>query len=522
MLSIYRSLLNHAYAYSGKSKIGVVLHSSCVLSDELEEMFRDRIICAIYDFYVFEDSFYELSLFRHSRISGISANAALIIERVKKFENYNVRDCYGKIGDSGVYNIIRAFRPGEDNSFIFVFCDASSADEFVMNVIPDDTEIGRAVDNNVNYKVYDYLSILSFDVSIDGIDAAHSHSAPVPLSAFSRNKPELWKMRQEPTVLIRESDEELDFDKLNRFYIYEPFNGKRKAQIPKKNIEVTFSGNHARFCTVKGFSEYENKLLKIFKKPSKSKEFYAYIEKLIRYNRLFADRIALPEAIVYASDMNEEIHLVGFVMPHKRCTQVKNLFMDPMQKDMSDDFFDSYIGCCRKYAAQTALLLAEMRLFGLSMTDVSGANICIDDDKDNIYMVDADSIEPEGFVFKRWIYTPGYGYKGIFNAPQRKYYYPIYLSEFSFAVLLFNIYFRSSPLENNGRNHDRKYANWKEAYESFERVNCVTMYDAWLHPVLKKLWCEKFSDESRISFLKTFNEDKIYSLGQWVKILSLR
>lgn len=519
MLSIYKSLLNFAYSYCGSTKINVVLHSNCVLSPELKEMFEDRIIKAIFDFYIFEDSFHELSLLTLSKIDPISFNAKILLRNTEKFEKINLRDCYGKGRN---YLILERFLPSSEKQFIFVFCEASAAEEFVMNVIPGDHERNRAVDNNVDYSAYDYLSILSFNGSPDGFDISHSYTAPVPLSCFSRNTAKSWNMRETPVMLLRESEHELTFDEIKYLYIDELTGFENCQWLSRDKLEVIFNGSFARICKFNNSDRYEGKVVKIFKRPPVSVDFIKYIEKLISYNKIFSDRISLPEATVYVSDNEGKIHFAGFVMQFEPCVQMSKLSDYANVTAPNDQFFDTHLLKCKEYSTQLALLLMEMRLFGLSMTDISGANICIKKNGESVFLVDADSIEPAGFAFKEWIYTPNYACKDIFKFGTRSFYFPSYFSEFSFAVLLFYIYFRSNPLEYNGGGHNKDYSNWKEASEAFERINRITMYDAYLPDTVRQLWCQKTDEKVKSAFLKIFNEDRFYTIGQWVDLLDLR
>ncbi len=510
MISIYTSLLDHIYANSGKSKIHVVLHSSCVLDKELDRLFSDKLISSFYTFHMFEDSRYEALLLRESKIGSIAHNARLLTADTAVFGNINLRDCYGKDKN---YRIIDRFRPSASNQTIFVFCEPSAAEEFVTNVVPGAREKAAAVNYNIDFSGYEHLSILCFNYFGGALDIRNSYTAPIKLKYFSAGNFELWHMRETPKIINTLYANSFSTKDSQRFLID---CDNKIAAVSRSGLKSIYQGGFAEIFEITGVSELEGKLLKILKNPPADKNFERYLARLSEFKSIFADRIAFPEAAVY----DEKNRFCGFMMSKAECRPLNSLNDYVGLKDFDEELIDRHLLECSRYASDLALLLLEMRVFGLSMTDLSGRNICLKRDN-SIFMVDADSIELQGFVFKEWFCTPGYSCENISRCGEREYYFPVNFTEFSLAVLLFRLYFRSNPLVNNGADFETDYEDWRQAMQSIFRINKITSESAYLAQLPEKVWCDSFSREQKRAFIKAFNDDKIYTVGQWIKILNL-
>ncbi len=511
MLSIYSSLLNRIYAHGGKMKTHVVLHSSCVLDGEMDKLFSDSLISNFYTFYMFEDSRYEALLLRKSKIGSISRNAHLLTANTEVFEGINLRDCYGK--KRTVYKIIDMFSPSAENRTVFAFCDPSAAEEFVTNVVPGVREKFEAVNNNIDYSGYEHLSILCFNYFGGALDIGSSYTSPLKLKYFSAGNFDLWHMREKPQIINTVDTNGFSTEMSQFFYI----NGNKIACVSRKSLKRIYQGSFAEIYEIDGVDELKGKLIKILKNPPSDENFARYISGLSRFRRIFGDRIAFPEAAVY----DEKSRFCGFMMSKADCFQLNDLPDYVGFRDFDSDRIESHLLECGRYASEIALLLLEMRLFGLSMTDISGRNICFRKKDNSVFLVDADSIEFQGFIFGEWFCTPGYSCENISRCGKREYYFLANFMEFSLSVLLFRLYFRSNPLVNNGADFDTDYEDWKQALQSPFKINKISSDSAYLARLPEKVWCKSFSDEQRRAFIKSFNDEKIYTIGQWIKILDL-
>ncbi len=506
MYSIYDSLLNYSYSAQTDYKIKVFLHTSCVLDSRLAVLFASKRIRNRFCFFLMNDTYCEVRLLRKSRIGDIGKNAALILENCTRYIDGNLRHHYHYI--DGKPYITERLSPSRDNEYIFVFYNPSAAEEFILNTAPSKEAEKVASINNIDLSPLDSIKILAFNKKNDGtVDNRYSYITPMRLSAFSYENLSRWKLRPSPYVVdVSPGD---STENCEKFFIKGIFGDKKALVFKSQLTDRGLGGGHADIYTVNNCTELKGKALKIFKRKYKSEIIREYLMNLKTYNSLFSDRIAFPEGVV--TDEKDEV--VGFVMKFFDLNTVSRLDVIKNEKSILK-YEDS-----RKRAADLSLLLLEMSLFQLTMTDISYLNICIDK-KGEMIIVDADSIESRDFIFNQYFVTSKFAHRNLIinrTAGRTKHFPDIYVN-FSYSVMLYHLYFINSPLELNGKDKSIKHDNWEIAKR--RGITSVTEEKICSPEPLDRLWTE-MTPRQRKSFVSHFSGNTIYTVGQWLDVLGL-
>lgn len=528
MYSIYLSLLNYSYSMQSDRKVKVFLHTSCVMDNDLERLFSSSRIRSRFCFILMNDCYYETKLLTKSRIDNIGKNAQLILKSCARYIDGNMREHYRFHKASGKPNIIQRLHPSKNNEYIFAFYNPSAAEEFLLNTVPSAKESKEAMIKSIDLSPMNHIKILTFNKQLNNrIDYEYSYTSPVPLTAFTIENFSKWKLWRAPqAVNVSPGDRT---DECEVFYINLPSQDKvlaiSREQFADKCIAY---GGHAKIYSVENCEELRGKVLKIFNNKYRSAGnkknssiVRNYLLELKEYKKIFGDRIALPDAII----TDEKGEVVGFVMKYfENLTTVNHLSVVNAKNLMID---------MAHYAPETksrelALLLLEMSLFQLKMTDISYTNICCTEEK-HIVIVDADSIESRSFIFSQYFITPTFTNRRLITknnnltlgkTPTRSLHFSDIYSDFSFAVMLYYLYYTNSPLDMNGKNYEITYPNWKIAKE--KGITSVTRNRIQAPQPLKMQWESGIIPEKRrLSFVNHFSGDTIYTIGQWIDVLDL-
>ena len=502
MYSIYDSLLNYSYSMKSEYKTKVFLHTSCVLDSRLAELFVSKRIRNRFDFFLMNDTYCEVRMLRKSHIGNIGRNAALILKSCSRYIDGNLRYHY-HLHNSRPY-ITERLLPSPDNEYIFVFYNPSAAEEFILNTTPSEEKRTGALLNNIDLSALDSIRILAFNQKLDGsVDFRYSYTAPVRLSTFRYENLSEWKLRPEPRIVnVSPAGSTEGYKKLCIKGLF----GDKKAVISKSRLTHHDRGGLADIYTVNNCTELKGKAIKIFKDKCKSDIMKEYLMSLKIYNDIFGDRIAFPEGVV----TDEQGDIIGFVMKFfDNINTVRGL--DVIRGTQSILKYED----SQKRAADLSLLLLEMSLFQLTMTDISHSNICFDKSGRTV-IVDADSIETRNYIFNQYLVNPKFAHRNLImhRKSVRAYHFPDVYVNFSYAVLLYQLYFINSPLEHNKSD----YPEWDTAKKY--GISSVTEEKICSPSPLNKLWSEMTPD-FRKSFVSHFSGNTIYTIGQWLDILKL-
>lgn len=496
MYSIYYSLRNYA-GICPVRKTTVFLHTSCVLDHSLERLFSSDELLKQYDLYVTDDCYYELvALSRYSVVDSIKEAAELIIQYCKRAENINMRELYGYNRTAERTNLSVKLNLYEKNQYIFVFYDGGAAEEFVLNVVDS---VGRggvfreAVSGRDN--TLDFCRILYFDKNYF---KEHSLSnmifAPVRLTAFAEAGQYLRVFRKEPQRV--QSTERtpvmyLDGD------IYIRYPGAGEERISGSDLEwVSFGGNADIFRFRKDcyHDPYAIKVISTTGIDEARRQSLLYLS---RYSGLLTN-ITLPLALVY----DDSDRCIGYLMRYLEGGGT--IFSE--QENLTAER-------TKRIAGQLSALLLELRLFQLEMNDISLGNFYVSGGK--LYMLDSDSLDSRRFQLDAELHTPRFAHKDV-GLAKTGFFRDRRCNDFSYAVLLFEMYIKITPLRIRREQID----DWNMMFEhGFVHYTPDGAPGACTRAA--KAWMNHLSRAQRCMFCDEFSFVSNYSIGQWVKGLEL-
>ncbi len=272
--------------------------------------------------------------------------------------------------------------------------------------------------------------------------------------------------------------------------------GKTVATLATNELKKFHSGGEAVLYTTPALP---GKVVKIFNRvPNKN-----MVRKFIQLLPLSAKIVGcvLPEALLYCNDV-----CVGYIM--------KKLNGSDLGSAMSD-FSDAQR---KQLVRDVSVILLELRLTQILVTDISSGNVYIDAN-DRICFVDCDSMEM--YCFPGGGTTYPYGHPDVtedyFYNKLRK---PEHFN-FSYAVLLFHLLLGiENPLIQKGLGDEDP--QWKKHKFPYANQNGKGVCAPGTTANERKLavWCQQ-SEAVREGFVGVFNFQTTYDIGEWIKMIGI-
>ena len=469
-MSILSSIRNFI-ATRPDERVMVVLHTSCVLeaTDDLRSLAAMRDV----KFTVANSVFYELQVLKLSSNMKLRVNADLILTHLCRFHalSCDTEEFY----DSAAVHIDPVSIHG--GPVIFAFYDAGAAEEFVLHTVTRDPG-----------KLYLYF--------FDPYGYNRQYLIPQPLSAFSETELLRHPFRKvtpicgtDPCTVNPLFKSTLYLGRKNSFGFNRTVDGTRF-----KLLTGGIGGEAEVFTT----PELPGRVIKIYTafRPTDAK-----VEKLENLaelgRRIRSDRLAMPTDLLF----DERNACLGFIMPQVTGEPLRNIILNESWNRFSRT----------AVIRNLSLLLLELRLYQINISDLSGNNVLIGRSNE-VYIIDCDSFET--FKHPGGGATPPYVHPDIDSALMFDRFREPYQINFSYAVLLFQCLLGwQNPLTQ--RNMGSEEPTWGTAEFPYEADN-----DLNAAPAKYARWME-LNDTTRQAFADEFHFRRWHSVGAWIRALKL-